>query len=197
MNISDLISLFYLIVSIGVVREIIHKRKSLLDDVITLQDRRLVTQAAFFFLIPPGVLLHEFGHTLATWQVGGKVTEFHWMIYWGYIVPKGNFTALQSWWISLSGNLVSVAYGLAPLPFLGLVKKPVVKELLRSFIKLEIIFSLICYPLFSFVFVGDWVEIYDFSISPYAQITLIIHISLLLVLWRTGVIGERKTTYFQ
>ena len=195
MNSSDLISVFYLIVSIGVIREIIKTRKSLLDDIITPRDRRIVTQAAFFFLIPPGVLLHELGHSFTTLLFGGKVAEFHWMIYWGYIVPKGNFTPLQNWWISLSGNLVSVIYGLIPLIFLGKIKKPIVKELIRSFIKLEIIFSLICYPLFSFVLVGDWVEIYNFSIKPYSQITLVIHLLLLFVLWKSGVIGERKTAY--
>lgn len=190
MNFQDLISIFYLLISIRVVRELIRNRESLLDDYVSVQDRRLVTQAAFFFMIPFGVLLHELGHAAATWYFGGEVVEFQWRIFWGYVLPQGDFTALQRWWISLSGNLVSVIYGLLPVPFLPVIKKAVVKEFLKSFIKIELIYSLIFYPMFSFAEIGDWVRIYDFSVSPYAQITLILHIILLAVIWRSGLFSE-------
>src|SRR5688572_25246786 len=73
-------------------------------------------------LIPIGVLLHELGHALATWQVGGQVREFQWRVFWGYIVPEGSFSPTEDWWISLSGNLVSVALGLLAIPLVPLLK---------------------------------------------------------------------------
>lgn len=193
MNIFDIISIFYVLISIKVARDLIRNKESLLDDFVSNHDRALVTQAAFFFLIPIGVLLHELGHAIATWQVGGTVEEFQWRIFWGYILPSGDFTPIERWWISLSGNLVSILIGLIPIPFIRFVKKSILKELVRSFVKIELIYSLIIYPLFSFTaFKGDWVRIYNFSIKPYAQITLVLHLLLLLSLWRSGIFKERK-----
>lgn len=195
MHFSDLISVFYVIISLRVARDMYRNRDSLMDDYVSSFDRRLVTQAAFFFLIPIGVLLHELGHAAATWQFGGTVEEFEWRVFWGYVLPQGEFTPVQRWWISLSGNVVSVVFGLVPIPFLRIIRKPIVNELLRSFIKIELIYSLICYPLFSFIAVGDWVKIYNFDISPYAQITLVVHITLLIVLWRSGLFREKLELY--
>jgi len=86
-------------------------------------------------------------------------------------------------------NIVAI-----PLFLIGRVRKPIIKELLLYFARLELIFSLIVYPIFSFVgFGGDWVRIYNFSVKPYAQITLALHILLLLILWNKGVFkGEEK-----
>lgn len=190
----DLISIFYCVIAIGVIRRLIKNWKQFWDDHVTPFDKRLVTEISFFILIPIGVLLHELGHALATWQVGGTVIEFEWRIFWGYIIPQGDFTTVQRWWISFSGNLVSILIGIIPLFFISRVRKIIVKELLLNFARIELVYSLIVYPLFSFVgFRGDWVRIYDFSVKPYAQITLALHILLLLILWKKGVFkGEEK-----
>jgi hypothetical protein len=194
----DLISIFYCIIAIGVVRRLVKNWKPFWDDVITPFDTRLVTEASFFLLIPLGVLLHELGHAVATWQFGGTVVDFEWRIFWGYIIPRGDFTTVQRWWISFSGNLVSILIGIIPLFFIGRVQKPIIKELLLYFAKIEIIYSLIFYPLFSFVgFRGDWVRIYDFSVKPYAQITLALHIILLFILWKIGIFkGKEKPNVY-
>jgi len=190
----DLISIFYCIIAIGVIRRLIKNWKAFWDDIVTPLDKRLVTEVAFFILIPIGVLLHELGHAVATWQFGGTVVDFEWRIFWGYIISQGDFTTVQRWWISFSGNLVSILIGIIPLFFISRVRKPIIKELLLYFARLELVFSLIVYPLFSFVgFGGDWVRIYNFSVNPYAQITLALHILILLILWKKGVFkGEEK-----
>src|SRR5438445_811720 len=77
--------------------------------------RQLAVQVAFFLIVPVGVLLHEAGHAVATWSVGGHVVQFSWRVYWGFVVPEGRFTAADVWWIALSGNLVSIFFGLAML----------------------------------------------------------------------------------
>lgn len=187
----DLISIFYVLISIKVGRDIYSSRESLTDDTVTRKDRALLTQAAFFFLIPFGVLLHELGHAVAVWHAGGEVKEFQWRIFWGYVLPGGDFTKTEVWWFALCGNLVSVFLGLIPIPFLGYIKKSYIKELLLSFIKIELIYSLIVYPLFSIISFGDWAKIYDFSVKPYAQITIVLHALLLFYLFRSGIFKEK------
>lgn len=188
----DLITIFYLLVGIKIVRDMVRNKESLLDDRVTENDRRLVTLAAFFFLVPFGVLLHELGHAAATWQLGGTVKEFQWRIFWGYVVPQGNFTETGFWWIALSGNVVSVALGLIPILFVEHISKPIIRELIKSFIKIQLVYSLIAYPLFSLISVGDWVYIYDFSIRPWAQITLAVHILLIVILSRSRLFREKS-----
>lgn len=155
------------------------------DDRITSQDKELAQRLALFGLIPIGVLLHEIGHSLATWQVGGTVLSFNWLFYWGYIIPAGNFSPIESWWISLSGNLVSIGLGLLPIPFIPSIRKRIVGEILYYFACAECVFSLVGYPITSLAMGrGDWVRIYDFSLQPYVAIVAIGHIGLLVGLWQ-------------
>lgn len=183
-SIFDWISIVYGLLSLDTLRRLGKNWKGFWDDDVTALDRFLIQRTAVFLLIPLGVLFHELGHAIATWQVGGTVVEFQWRLFWGYIIPSGYFSAVEYWWIALSGNIVSIALGLIAVPAIIFVKKQVIRELLYTFAIIELVYSLIVYPIFSFTgFEGDWVKIYDFSVSPYAQITLIIHMGLIGVLW--------------
>jgi hypothetical protein len=186
----DWISLIYSLLSIDTLRRLIKHWDSVWDDVVTGYDQFLIQRIALFVLVPIGVFFHELGHAIATWQVGGMVVEFQWRVFWGYVVPSGSFTAVEYWWIALSGNVVSIALGLMALPAIALTSKQILKELLYSFAVVQLVYSLLFYPIFSFTgFEGDWVKIYDFSIRPYAQITLICHVLMIAALW---VITNRK-----
>lgn len=190
----DLISIFYCFIAIGVIRRLIKKRKALIDDDIHIFDKRLISEVSFFILIPIGVLLHELGHAIAVWYYGGTVVDFEWRVFWGYVSHQGSFTDVQRWWISFSGNLVSILIGIIPLFYISKVRRLIVKEFLITFAKIEIIYSLIFYPVFSFIgFGGDWVRIYDFSIKPYAQITIILHILLMFILRKFGVFKNEES----
>lgn len=130
------------------------------------------------------MLAHELGHALATWQVGGQVVAFQWRVFWGYVVPAGDFTPLEYWWIALSGNLVSVALGLLPLGFLGRIRRPFLYTLWRTFAPLQLFYALVYYPAVTLAgFDGDWATIYDFSLAPYPQLVLVAHLALLGGLW--------------
>ncbi len=184
LSVFDWISIAYSILSFDTLWRLSKNWKSFWDDEVTALDRFLIQRTALFLLIPIGVLLHELGHAIATWQIGGTVAEFQWRVFWGYVVPSGYFSSVGYWWIALSGNVVSVAIGLLALPPIFIAKKQVIKELLYSFAIIELGYSLLFYPLFSFTgFEGDWVKIYDFSVTPYAQITLVVHLSLIVTLW--------------
>lgn len=182
---NDAISLLYALRSLYVLQRLFKNWRAFWDAEVSAADRALANDLAFFVFIPLGVFLHEAGHALATWQVGGQVAEFQWRVFWGFIVPSGTFTPVQDWWIAFSGPLVSILIGLVPISFLLWVRRGVWSELLYAYIKHELFYALVWYPVLSFIgFGGDWVKIYDFSISPYAQITLGVHLALLFSLWR-------------
>ena len=180
----DFLAIFYSILSIDTILRLSNNWSSFWDDKITAKDKFILERVAIFILIPLGVFFHELGHALATLQVGGEVREFQWRVAWGYVIAVGNFLPVESWWIAFSGNLVSIALGYLAILAVPLVKKPILKHLFYTFSQAELVYSIIAYPLFSFTSVrGDWIKIYDFSVKPYAQITLAIHIFLIFTLW--------------
>lgn len=176
----DFISLIYLLYGLRSLWRLRQNWRGFWDDEITYEDRRLASELAFSILIPIGVFLHEAGHAVAVWFFGGVVVDFQWHVFWGYVVPSGSFSIAQFWWISLSGNLVSILIGLLPIPLVFTARRRIYGELIYAFVRQELFYSLVWYPVLSFAgFGGDWVTIYDFSISPYAHITLALHIGLL------------------
>ncbi|MFN8471591.1 MAG: tetratricopeptide repeat protein [Anaerolineae bacterium] len=153
------------------------------DDDITPQERMSATRVAIFILVPIGVLLHECGHALAVWQLGGRVVEFNWSFLSGYVVPEGNFSPLGDWWIYFSGNLVSIMLGLGALLVLLLPVRSMVKFLAVTFAEVELFMSLIGYPALSLLGVeGDWVGIYGIPPTPIKLVIAVLHVGLLVVL---------------
>jgi tetratricopeptide (TPR) repeat protein len=180
----DLISLIAIFACFQTLWQLSHNWSEFWDSKVTYLDREIAQKVVVFVLIPIGVLLHEIGHSLAIWQVGGTVLSFQWHFYWGYIIPSGNFSTLEDWWISLSGNLVSIISGLLPIPFIIRARQRIIGELLYFFACLELLNSLLIYPLISLGSMkGDWSRIYNFSIQPHAGLTLIIHVILIWGLW--------------
>ena len=185
MNSFNLISFIAVLIFLQSLWQLVQNRSSFWDDKITSQDQDLAQRLALFGLIPAGILLHEIGHSLATWQMGGTVLSFNWLFYWGYIISAGDFTPVESWWISFSGNLVSIVLGLLPILFIPSLHKRIFEEILYYFACAELIYSLVGYPIMSFAMQGgDWVRIYDFSVQPYATIVAIGHLGLLFGLWQ-------------
>jgi hypothetical protein len=195
-NSFDLISFIAGLICIQTLWQLFQEWPNFWDTQVTFKDQELAQRLATFVLIPIGVLLHEIGHSLATWQVGGTVSTFQWRFYWGYIVPSGNFTPVDYWWIAFSGNLVSILLGLLPIPFIPYIRKRIVGELLYSYVCIQSIYSLVAYPVMSFgLRGGDWVNIYDFTVQPYASLTAIVHVGLLCGLWQ--LYHSRKAIYWR
>jgi tetratricopeptide (TPR) repeat protein len=180
----DAISVLYLLRSVQVGGRLLKSWRSFWDDDVTEAEHRLAGEMAFFLLIPIGVLLHEAGHALATWQVGGTVIDFQWRAFWGYIIPQGNFTPLEDWWIALSGNLVSIGLALGAAALLPLVRRPAWGEVLYAFARVQALYALVWYPAAALLGFGDWATIYNFSATPAAYGMAAAHAGLLLGLWR-------------
>ncbi len=153
------------------------------DDDITPQERMDATRVAIFILVPIGVLLHEVGHALAVWQLGGRVVQFNWSFLSGYVVPEGNFSPAGVWWIYFSGNLVSILLGFGALLALLVPVRPMVKYLAVTFAEVELFMSLIGYPMLSLAGVeGDWVGIYGIPPTPLKLVLALLHVALLVAL---------------
>jgi tetratricopeptide (TPR) repeat protein len=177
------LSLLYAFLGIRALWTLAKNWRAFTDDALTAVDRRLASEIAFFVFIPIGVLLHELGHALATLQVGGQVVEFHYAFFYGYVVPRGSFSDLQDWWISLAGNLVSVVFGFVPLALLPLTRKVWIKYTMLSLARIQLGWALVGYPLLTLAgFHGDWRTIYGTSWSLTIPLG-IAHASLVVALW--------------
>ena len=135
----DPISFFAVLICLQTLFQLFQNWSNFWDDQISSKDQELAQRLALFVLLPIGVLLHEIGHSVATWQVGGTVSEFQWRFYWGYIIPSGDFSAVEYWWIALSGNLVSIFLGLLSIPLILYIRKRIVAEVLYYFACVELI----------------------------------------------------------
>lgn len=183
MGLFDLISVLYALMGLRTLATAWQNRRALTDAELTAPDRAILSQLAFFVLVPPGVLMHELGHALATLQLGGHVAEFHFALFYGYIVPVGSFSALGEWWIALSGNLVSIVYGLLALPLLFVVRAAWQKYLLLAFARVQLTWALIGYPLFTLLGFGDWTTIYNPATWQVGLPFGVFHALLILGLW--------------
>ncbi len=189
-SLFDILAIIYLFRSVQLGLQIWREWKGISSEPFTAHKKQLANQASYFIAVPIGVLIHEFGHALAIWMFGGRVVEFQYRAFWGYVVPQGDFTPAQSWFIAIAGTLGSLLFGLA----IWLIMRRARSKTLRYFglraFRFQVYFSLIYYPLFTVIVpIGDWRTIYDFSATPLLSgMTAVLHIGTLLLFWR----GDRQ-----
>jgi tetratricopeptide (TPR) repeat protein len=190
----DILAIIYIFRSVQLGLKIWREWPQLRIEPFTPHKKHLAEQASYFIAVPLGVLAHELGHVLAVWAAGGQVAEFHYRAFWGYVVPIGNFSPAQNWFIAIAGTLASLAFGL----LIWLLFRRMDSSTLRYFgvraFRFQVYFSLVYYPLFTlFGFDGDWKTIYDFSATPWlSTVTAVLHAGTLLLFWR----GDR-TGWFE
>jgi tetratricopeptide (TPR) repeat protein len=179
-----LLSLWYSWISLRTIAHVWRERRPLFDDQVTPHDRAVLDRAAFFLLIPVGVLLHEVGHALAARQVGAEVIAFRWFVFWGY-VQHTRVGPLADWWVALAGNLAGVAVGFAALGALTLPIGRAARYLALAFARLQFFYALLFYPVFSYLTgFGDWTVIYGPAFG--GRLVLVVgalHVALTAALW--------------
>lgn len=159
------ISLFYAVVGIRVVRDVVVHRREAFDRRFTEGDRRLVDQAAFFILVPISVALHELGHAIAIWSFGGKVSGFGYYVFAGYVSYVEPFTNAQRILVALAGPLVNVILAALALAAVFLRRTPLraaFNELLYQFAIISVVNALVFYPILDVAtgLEGDWSQMY-------------------------------------
>lgn len=180
----NLLSLLYVFRSVQLAVNIGRNWTAVRQPPLTAQKKHLAEQAAFFIAVPPAVFIHELFHALAVWYFGGRVIEFGYRAFWGYVVPAGNFTPEQEWVIAVAGTIGSLLTGLLIWLALHRHRSTLRYFALRAF-RFQMYFSLIYYPVFTlFLPIGDWRTIYDFATTPVLSgITAVLHATALLTFW--------------
>jgi hypothetical protein len=151
-SLFNVLAVVYALVAIQVVRRLRTAGKATFDERVTPEDRRLVTELAFFVLTPPAVALHELGHAVATWLFGGHVASFWFAFYWGSVLPARipPFSPGENAVIAAAGPLVTLVLGFGAIAWaLARPRTPARNLLLLTFGQFELVFGLILYPLLS------------------------------------------------
>ncbi len=179
-----LLSLFYAIIGVRVVGQIVARRREIFDLRFTEADRALVQQAAFFVLVPISVALHEFGHAVAIWSLGGQVIDFGYYVFAGFVSYREPFTDGQRILVALAGPLVNVILSAVAIAVVVLRRPPLraaYNELLLQFAILSTVNALIFYPLLDLVsgLNGDWHQMYFGGVPALSGAILIGHLGIL------------------
>src|SRR5688500_6406625 len=106
----SIISLIYVVIGVRIVTQLVQNWKAVWDHNFTIFDRHIVDQDAFFVLIPVSVALHELGHAIAVWRFGGRVLDFGFYGFAGYVSysPRG-FSAEEQTIVAAAGTIVNLA----------------------------------------------------------------------------------------
>ncbi|MBP7860321.1 M50 family metallopeptidase [bacterium] len=161
------------------IKELRAHGKEIFDDQVTPFDKDRLLRLSYTFVYPVVVLFHESGHALATILCGGVVKEFHYGFWIGYVVPVGNFTALQDLYITLAGNVVQIIIGFVFLLFAFLARSPAMVALWIYSAIIAIAGTVIAYTMLSVLTgQGDWAMIYRTPEKEAFGIVLVCHIIL-------------------
>lgn len=180
-----IISLIYVALGVRVVWMISQNWRQVWDKNFTPQDRALVNQASFFFLVPISVVLHELGHAVAVWGFRKEVVDWGFYGFAGYVsyFPFG-LSDVQQTIISAAATFVNLVLCLVALG-LALYWKPPMRaafnELLIGFAFISGANAFIVYPLLDLAsgLNGDWRQMYDSGVPWLTGIIVAVQIAVL------------------
>jgi len=184
-----LISLFYVLIGARVVFQLVRNFRQTFDRNFTHEDRMLVDQAAFFVLLPIAVALHELGHAIAIWLYGGRVLDWGFYGFAGYVAydPRA-FTDAQQIVIAAAGTLVNLLLAAVAVGLVFLKRPPfraAINQLLIQFTWISLLNALVVYPLLDIVsgLNGDWTQMYSGGVPALSLVILVIHVSVLAIIF--------------
>lgn len=157
----DLFSLIFTAIALLGLPRLLRGWRSLVAPEVSAEGEALAVYVAVFLAVPLATLGHELGHLLVARALGDPEAALSYRVFWGYVThrdlgPRGN------WWVSLAGNLVSWALAAAGLLLARASLPPSLRSSARTFGILEMIHTLVIYPILSFTEFpgGDWSTIY-------------------------------------
>lgn len=195
-----LISLFYLVLGVRVIYQLVRNFRQTFDLHFTRQDRVLVDQAAFFVLLPISVALHELGHAAAIRLFGGQILDWGFYGFAGYVsFDPREFTSAQQVIIAAAGVTVNMILAAIAVGLVFLKKPPMraaLNELLIQFTWISLLNALVVYPALDFVtgLNGDWMQMYDFRVPALSATILVVHVGVLAALfwaWKSPKVRAR------
>jgi len=181
------ISLFYAVIGVRLVVQLVQNWSATWDLNFTPQDRAIVDQAAFFVLIPVSVVLHELGHATTIWLMGGKVVDFGFYGFAGFVsYDPTNFSPIQQILVAAAGTFVNLLLIVITMAIVFLKRPPMrssFNELAIQFIFISGINAFVFYPLLdllSGIQGGDWRQIYNGGVPWLSGIIGAVHVGVLL-----------------
>jgi hypothetical protein len=195
-----LISLFYVILGVRVVYQLVRNYRQTFDRNFTHEDRMLVDQAAFFVLLPISVALHELGHAIAIWLFGGHVLDWGFYGFAGYVAfDPFEFTDAQQIVVAAAGTIVNLLLAAMAVGVVFLKRPPfraAVNELLIQFTWISLLNALVVYPVLDIAsgLEGDWTQMYSFTVPSLSLTILVLHILVLATLfwaWKSPTMRAR------
>ncbi len=197
--IFTLISAFYFISGLGLLRNIWQRREEFAAEPLQPWKKNWAERASFLLAVPPGVFIHELFHALSVWAFGGEVMDVGYGFYWGYVAHQGFYTGAQQWFISLSGTLGTLLYGFALWLLLRNHRSSAWRYFGLRSLHFHLWYALLYYPLFTlFTFIGDWRTIYNFAATPLLSgATLLVHLASLGLFWWSDRRGWYEMPAFQ
>jgi hypothetical protein len=184
-----LLSLFYVVIGIRFLYQFIPRRKAIFDNNFTPYDRSMLGQAAFFIGWPISVVLHELGHAIAIWAIGGQVLDFGFYFFSGYVSwdPRG-FSDVQQTLVAFAGTFVNLLLIVIALAVVFLKKPPLRapwNELLLQFVFISGINAFIIYPILDLGLniSGDWSQMYRSGVPWFTAIIVVIQVAVIAAGW--------------
>jgi hypothetical protein len=164
----DLISLLFTALALLGLPRLLLGWRALLAPELTDEGKGLAVYLAIFWGVPLATLGHELGHLVVARALGAADATMHYRIFWGYVEYRTPLTWQEHWWVALAGNAVSwtlsaLALWAAPghrPSFLS--RRPALHTTLRTFGLLEMVHTVVAYPLLSLGDLpgADWSVIY-------------------------------------
>lgn len=180
----DLLNLIYLPLMVITIKDLITNWHSVWDNHLTSKDRFILQKVVIFLLMPFVVYCHEMGHAFSIESFGGKVAEFHFGLFWGFVVPVGNFTPDQTVLTYLAGNAVQIAIGLLAGVIALFVTSPPVVAMLVYLALWSVGGTVVIYALMSATgFYGDWIAIYTAPTPVLKTMIAAAHIALVALVF--------------
>ncbi len=179
LHLLDLQMLIWLPLAIITAKDVKNNWREIWDADLTMQDRRNLQKINAYFVLPLSVLFHECGHAVATLWAHGKIGEFHFAIWSGYVMPIGMFTASERLVIDLAGTVFQLVMAFAFLFAALLLKSPPVVALLVYAALSSIGVAVVTYPLLGVGgLYGDWVNIYSSPLTGWLIVVASVHAAL-------------------
>ena len=182
----NLLSFLYMGIAVVTMARLLRLGPKAFAEPLDAARQRLLSSASFYVLTPVAVALHELGHAALIVALGGSVVDYHFMLYWGYVIPDRSFGTYGDFAVALAGNVVTALIGAAAaVASLRWPRRAAWNVLWVRLAEIQLSMVLVLYPVFCLIgFGGDFLLIYRRATLPVSGPLLAIHLLAVVLVWR-------------
>ena len=182
----DLIALLFSGLALLGLPRLLRGRRELVAPRLSEEGKALAVYVAVFLAVPVATMAHELGHLVVARGLGAREATLHYRVFWGFVEYATRLPGHGDWWVALAGNAVSWALAALGLLASGLAMPPALRYTAYLFGMLEMIHTLVAYPLLSLSSLpgADWSVIYGRPSWAGTWVVAAVHAASLLWLRR-------------